>query len=292
MKRLFKLAINLVAGLAAGLLLAVPAYAVQNPQSGSIGLETTITTTPPSRPGGITIPQNGANFSTSTITVSGTCPGAVLVKVFSNNVFVGSVPCKNNTYSLQIDLFTGTNELITRVYDALDQAGPDSNTVVVVFNGSRLDEQVNQIYLTSSFALRGAPPDTELTWPIALSGGKGPYAISVDWGDGSPSDLLSQQSAGDFNIKHIFKTAGLYKIIVKASDSNTDTAFLQLTGQATGALQSSAVSGTGTTGGNLPKAGGWWAGAAMLPLIILAFWAGRRQKLLSLQKQVEKTRGA
>jgi hypothetical protein len=290
MKLLFKTAVNLTVGLLAAWLAATPAYAVQNPQSGSIGLETTITATPPTRPAGIATPQNGANFSTSPITVSGTCPGDVLVKVFSNNVFVGSVPCKNNAYSLQIDLFDGTNEIVARIYDALDQAGPDSNTIVIFFNNARLDSEASQIYLTSSYALRGAPPDTELSWPVALRGGQGPYAISVDWGDGGSSDLLSQPTAGDFNIKHTYKSAGLYKIIVKASDQNAGTAFLQLTGQATGALQSSPATG-GATGG-LPKAGGWWAGAAMLPLIGLAFWAGRRQKLVSLQRDVEKTRGA
>ncbi len=59
--------------------------------------------------------------------MSGICPGDLLVKIFKNNVFAGSVQCKNGSYSIVIDLFSGQNELVARVYDALDQPGPDSN---------------------------------------------------------------------------------------------------------------------------------------------------------------------
>ncbi len=256
--------------------------------SGSIGLQGTISTAPPKSGATITAPGNGAAFSTLPVTVSGLCPNGLLVKIFANNVFVGSVTCANGSYSVQVDLFSGQNDLVARVYDALDQAGPDSNNVTVTFNSASFAQFGTQILLTSIYAQRGAPPNQELSWPILLSGGTAPYAISVDWGDGSPTDLISQPTAGGFTIKHSYKSAGIYKVIVKATDKNGDTAFLQLVAIATGATQSgtSGKSSTTTTRTIII----WWPCLLMIPLIVAAFWVGRRNELFSLRKQLEKSR--
>ena len=109
----------------------------QNPQSGSVGLEGTISSPPPTRGATISSPVSGRSYTELPVTVSGLCPQGVMVKLFSNNIFVGSVKCDNGSYSLQIDLFSGQNELIARVYDDLDQAGPDSNLVQVTFNDAQ-----------------------------------------------------------------------------------------------------------------------------------------------------------
>ena len=255
--------------------------------SGSIGLQGEITAAPPSRGATITSPGNGAVFSTMPITVTGTCPTGVLVKIFSNNVFVGSVFCANGSYSVQVSLFSGQNDLVARVYDALDQSGPDSNLVTVRFNDAQFAQFGTRVSLSSNYAERGAPPGNEIEWPILLEGGTGPYAISVDWGDGTATDLLSLGIAGTFNIKHTYKTAGIYKIIVKAADKNGGTAFLQLVGQATGAAQNNTKGG----GNSLVKTEVlWWPALAMAPLLFAAFWIGQRHELFTLRKQLEKQR--
>ncbi len=265
---------------------AVGAFPDQQ-SSGSVGLQGTISTAPPSRGATITVPGNGAVFTTIPITVSGLCPPGVLVKIFSNNVFVGSTLCQNGSYSSQVNLFSGKNDLVARVYDALDQAGPDSNVVSVTFNDAQFAQFGTHVALNSPYAVRGAPPGRELDWPIILSGGIGPYAISVDWGDGSPTDLISQDAAGTFTIKHIYKSAGVYKVIVKATDKNGGTAFLQLVGQATGATQSNDKNGGSAI---IQREVLWWPALLMVPLIIAAYWAGRRAELYSLRKQLEKSR--
>jgi hypothetical protein len=256
--------------------------------SGSIGLQGEISTAPPTRGATITTPSNGAVFSSIPITVSGLCPNNLLVKIFDNNVFVGSTVCINGSYSIQIDLFNGQNQLVARVYDALDQAGPDSNVVTVTFNSAQFIQFGTQVTLTSIYAERGAPPQSELDWPIILSGGTGPYAISVDWGDGSPTDLLSQANPATLTLKHTYRTAGIYKVIIKATDKNGGKAFLQVVAVATGAVQNN----------NKGKGGNavievkvlWWPAVAMVPLIFAAFWIGRRHELYTLRKQLEKTR--
>ncbi len=257
--------------------------------SGSVGLQGTITTSAPTRAATITTPSNGAIFTTVPITVNGTCPANVLVKIFANNVFVGSAFCANGSYSVQVSLFSGQNELVARVYDALDQSGPDSNVVTVTFNDSQFAQFGTRVTLSSIYAQRGAPPDQEITWPILLSGGTGPYAISVDWGDGTSPDLFSQDIAGTITIKHTYKKAGIYNVIVKATDKNGGTAFLQLIGQATGATQNTSGKNSDSNSIILREVL-WWPALAMLPLIFAAFWAGRRSELYSLRKQLEKTR--
>lgn len=257
-------------------------------KSGSVGLQGTISSSPPTRAATISVPANGAGFSTVPITVSGICPNGLLVKIFSNNVFVGSTFCNGGSYSVQINLFSGRNDLVARVYDALDQEGPDSNIASVTFNDTQFAAFGTRVNLTSVFALRGAPPNQLLTWPIILSGGTGPYAISVDWGDGSPTDLFSQESPGAITLKHTYKTAGLYQVLVKATDKNGGTAFLQLIAQATGAGQDTVKKAADNSVVKTQVI--WWPVLLMLPLIVTAFWVGRRHELYTLRKRLEKSR--
>lgn len=256
--------------------------------SGSIGLQGTISTAPPKTGATITAPGNGAVFNALPINVSGLCPKGLLVKVFSNNVFVGSVQCTGGSYSISIDLFSGQNVLVARVYDALDQAGPDSNTVTVSYNSAQFAQFGTQLLLSSIYAERGAPPSQELSWPILLSSGTSPYAISVDWGDGTATDLISLSASGEFTIKHIYKSAGIYKVIVKATDKNGDTAFLQLVAVATGATKSASGSKSGSS--SVRTVVIWWPCLVMLPLIVAAFWVGRRNELFVLRAKIEKSR--
>jgi hypothetical protein len=266
-----------------------PALAANpGPDSGSIGLEGTITSAPPSHGATIAVPDNGATFTSLPITVSGLCPTGLLVKIFANNIFVGSVVCANGSYSLQVDLFNGQNDLNAMVYDALDQTGPNSNVVTVNFNDAQFLQLGTQLTLSSAYAERGSPPGQELTWPIILNGGTAPYALSIDWGDGSGNDLQSVSGAGSVTISHTYKTAGVYKVVVKATDKNGAEAFLQLVGQATGAIQSN--SGKSSSGIIIEYRIIWWPIFALLVLIFVSFWVGRRYQLRALQKQLEQSR--
>jgi hypothetical protein len=253
-------------------------------QSGSIGLEGTISSAPPAKGATIAIPANGAVFTSTPISVSGLCPNGLLIKIFDNGVFVGSTVCSGGSYTLQVDLFSGQNGLVARDYDALDQAGPDSNTVTVTFNDAQFLQFGTQVSLSSIYAERGAPPGSELDWPVLLNGGTGPYAISVDWGDGSPSDLSSVASPGTVTLKHVYKVAGIYTVIVKVTDKNGETAFLQLVGQATGAIQSNTKGGSNENNVVVEKDIVWWPAFAMLPLIFAAFWTGHRHGRDSIRR--------
>lgn len=262
------------------LLVAAPALAAPppatNPQTGAVGLGGHINGAAPANAPTITTPSNGATFTTLPIRVAGLCSSGLLIEVFKNNVFSGSTTCTNGSYSLQIDLFSGRNDLIARAYDLLNQASPDSNKVSVTFS-DQINAAGQRVAILSNYAKRGANPNTELAWPLSISGGAAPYAISVDWGDGSDAQLLSQKFAGDFDITHIYKRSGTYTITIKATDANGQAAFLQVVGVANGPIQQSqaaSTSGSGTVTKIL------W-----LPIIILSilavssFWLGRKHQL-------------
>lgn len=263
----------------------------QNPQDGSVGLEGSISTAPPTRAASITAPRDGAVFTSTPITVAGLCTTGNLIKVFDNNVFVGSTLCVSGSYSLKIDLFSGGNQLVVRVYDALDQAGPDSNTVNVTFNDAQYAQFASRVTITSIYANRGAFPGDELVWPLVLNGGTGPYAISVDWGDGSTPALQSQSVAGSFEAKHAYSNAGVYAVIVRVTDKNGVAAFLQLVATANGAIQATDTTNRGvktTSATNTVVV--WWPMLLLMALLPIIFWLGRRHELYVLRKTLNSVR--
>jgi len=266
------------------------AYAVDNPQTGGVGVQGTISAPPPSQSPTISSPANGAVFTTLPVTVTGFCPNGYLVKVFKNNVFSGSVPCQNGSYSIKIDLFSSKNDLVARIYDDLDQAGPDSNLVSVTFNDSASGPNIGaRVSLTSNYARRGANPGQELTWPVIISGGTTPYAISVDWGDGTPADVYTQTTAGEFIIKHKFDQAGQYKVLVKAADKNGAVAYLQLTAIGNGEVKNANVAGATADKSTPAKTVVLWQPAAIaLPLIASTFWLGKRYELKRVKTRLSR----
>ena len=258
-------------------------------QSSATGVQGTISSPPPQTAATIVTPVSGRVFTSVPVTVSGLCTTGLLVKVFSNNIFVGSVQCVGGSYSLQIDLFSGQNDIISRVYDALDQAGPDSSAVTVTFQDGQFAAFGQRISLSSTLAKLGANVGSNLSWPIILSGGTGPYAISVDWGDSSAASLQSQPFAGTFTISHTYEAAGIYRVIVKATDSTGAAAFLQLVGVGNGPVtQSTTGSGNSSSSSGTTTRYIWWPVLAMLPIILAAFWVGKRYELAAIHKQIER----
>lgn len=269
----------------------LPVYAappVENPQSGYIGVEGTIPSEPPKTAATIATPRSGQVFDDLPITVSGLCTTGLLVKLFSNNVFVGSAFCENGSYTMQSDLLSGRNDLVARIHDALDQAGPDSNIVTVTFNDDQFNPFAGDIIsLTSNYAQRGADPGKLLTWPVILQGGNGPYAISIDWGDGSPLGLMSTPFTGTLDLSHTYEKAGVYRVIIKGTDKNGIAAYLQLVAVANGAITSKSTS-TDPQKEQVVIARVLWTPVLIsIPLIMSSFWLGRRYELATLRRHLE-----
>jgi hypothetical protein len=259
------------------------------PGAGSYGLVATKTQPAPTTSATISTPSNGASYSTSPITVSGLCTDGLLVQVYDNNVLAGAINCVSGSFTLQVSLFTGTNDITATQFDDLDQPGPDSNKVTVTYDNASFSAFGALVTLTSNYARRAANPGSTLSWPLLLSGGTGPYAFSIDWGDGSSADLKSQALAGEVDISHVYDKSGIYHVTVKVTDANGVSAFLQLV-----AIANGTPTNTGSTSGN--SKGGtvtitkvlWIPAVICLILLLPTYWLGRRSELVSLHKQLEK----
>lgn len=263
----------------------------QNPSDQGIGLQGRIQQPPPSDAPTVSLPADGTVFEELPITIAGLCTDTLLVRVFKNNVFAGSVICDGGSYTLQTDLFPGNNEITARQYDDLDQASPVSNVVTVSYPidvplipGSP-DEVAQRVTLTSTFARRGADPGSELTWPVTLSGGRAPYALIVEWGDGE-EQLLTQTSAGNFELKHTYANPGVYKVIIKATDADGESAFLQLVGIGNGSL--ALASADDNASGSTTRTRVLWQPAVLtVPLLASAFWLGKRYQLKRIRYRMK-----
>ncbi len=263
------------------------ASAVDNPQNSAVGLQGKISSPAPTTAPTVGVPKDGQTFTSIPITVSGLCTNDLLIKIFKNNVFAGATQCKNGSYSLQIDLFIGLNQIIARAYDALDQASPDSAPINVTFS-SNVPGIGPRVSLTTVYAKRGVDPGKTLAWPIILSGGQGPYAVSIDWGDGKPTDLKSLQFAGTFEIDHVYDSPGIYNITINASDNTGASAFLQVVGLANGAATQANSSGQNSQNPIIKTQTLWQPVALAVPLLIFNFWLGKRYERQAIRRKIER----
>jgi|GEM_PF-160710 len=214
---------------------------------GAIAKSATITVTAavsgplPTAPAIITNPLDGATFSNPLITVDGTCSAGYVVKLFRNGTFSGSTLCAvGDSFTIQINLVNGHNNLTAQIYNFIDQPGLPGNNVGVTYNPpipppttppSTTQAKVAPLLLESAVQYQSALPGHAITWAIKISGGSAPYAVSVEWNDGSV-DVYSRPSAGTFEIKHTYARPGSYKgayfIKIRGSDSQQRQAVLQL----------------------------------------------------------------
>jgi len=273
-------------------ILSGSAHAQPASEVGSVGLQGTVSAPPPALAPLISIPGPGASFSNLPVSVSGICDSDLLVKVFKNGVFAGAAQCQNGSFSMSMDLFSGRNDLVAKQYDLLDQESPPSPTVSVTYNDSTPNATATErVTLATNFAKRGTNPGQKLIWPFSISGGSGPYAVTVEWGDGEDS-VYSIPFPGEFNIEHTYKNPGAYTVVVKAVDVNGRIAYLQVVAIGNGPLSQDGVAGTASgTGGDDESVTRtrilWQPAAIMIPFIISTFWLGKRYAIYRIRKKIE-----
>jgi len=263
------------------------------PEGGSVGLAGIVPAKPPAVAATIDKPTNGQHFATSPVTVSGTCPKDTLVEIYKSDIFGGSTTCdENGRYTLEVDLLIGENILIARVYDVLNQPGPDSNAVTVYYDAlppqagptSSFNFGGAQLLINTDAVFRGTFPGEEMVMPIEILGGTPPYAFNVQWGDLSNKVVPRNDNFG-FNVGHTYKKGGIYQIGLQASDSNGLVAFLTVAaivnGQPDPATVAASSSPTKTSALLL-----LWPLYVGLFATVMSFWLGEQR-----EKQVLRKRG-
>jgi len=244
----------------------------------------------PNKPAIITSPSSGQSFSTNPVTVSGTCPDGSLVKVFTNGILVGSVICSpSDKFSVQVDLVIGQNVLTAFPFNANDQQGPAGNSVTVTLTQPPGGPGFStELLLQSVDYYRGVPPGQQVDWPITIVGGQAPYAVSVDWGDGT-SDVVTRLAPGPFTVSHTYNMAGTgylgtFPLIIRASDAAGHTAYLQLTTLVNPDMFGTATATSKAKGNVLLVIWPLWI---VLLLMVISFWLGERREKHIMEKRLE-----
>jgi hypothetical protein len=254
------------------------------PQAGSIGITGIMPGVPPTVAAVIESPVNQQHIGSSPVTVSGSCPKNTLVEIYKNDIFAGSTICSDTgRFSVDIDLLIGQNTLIARVYDALNQAGPDSSPVTVSydilpFQGSAvtpLNLGGPQLLLNTNAVYRGTFPNQKLSVPIDVIGGVAPYAINVQWGD-SNNTIVSRDNNLTFTVDHIYIKAGTYQITLQATDQQGRTAFLAVAAIVNG--QPAVVASSNNAKAAENRLLVLWPLYTSALAVVISFWLGERRE--------------
>jgi len=256
------------------------------PEGRSVGITGIMPGEPPTVAATITTPTNGQRFPTSPVAVSGTCPKNTLVEIFKNDIFAGSTPCDDKgSYSLEVDLLIGENRLVARVYDALNQPGPDSNIVTVFYDAlppqagpvTSFDFTNTQLLLNTDAVFRGTFPEQEMNVPIDIIGGTPPYAVNVQWGDAN-NKVIPRADNTTFHATHTYKKAGTYQISLQASDAAGRVAFLTVAAIVNGQPP---VEGAASTSGDSSLQNRLlvlWPLYTSALAIVVSFWLGEQRE--------------
>ena len=270
------------------------AWTRPTPESGSIGITGVMPGKPPTTAATINTPKDGQRFTTTPITVSGSCPKDTLVELYKNDIFAGSGVCnEEGTYSFDIDLLIGSNTLVARVYDALNQEGPESNKVTVYYDAlpsqgapiTSLNFGGDQLLINTDAVFRGSFPDKEMSIPIDIIGGRAPYAINIQWGD-STNKVVSRPDNATFRTTHTYKKAGTFQLAIQATDADGRVAFLTVASIVNGQPdpETIAASNTKTTTNSLLLL---WPLYASTFAVVVSFWLGEwREKRVLIKHGV------
>lgn len=261
------------------------------PAEGSVSLTGTVHGDAPTVAATITSPEKDVRFLVSPIDISGTCPQNTTVQIYKNDIFAGSSVCSSEgQYSSSIDLLFGENKLVARVYDALNQAGPNSTEITVYYDAlpaqtdptTVLDFGGQQLLINTDAVFRGAFPKQELTIPVEIIGGSPPYAVNIQWGDAT-NKIVSRDTAIPFNAGHAYSKAGTYQISLQVSDAKGRVAFLTVAAIVNGQPESAGTASViGSSSGSVLVA--LWPLYASSVAIVISFWLGeRREKALLLR---------
>jgi hypothetical protein len=273
----------------------------------------------PSGPAEIISPGNGQRFSEIPITVSGTCPANTYVKIYRNDFFSGSAICAvDGNFHLNIDLFPGANKLKAKVFNITDDEGPAGTPITVYYDapipptappasggpapassgsssgsstGGSSQSAVSVLTLTTNTKFTGYTVGQTVEWSVEISGGSPPYALNIDWGDGT-SDIVSENKTGLVSFTHRYKSVGkgtknTYTIKVTASDSQGNKAYLQNFIVVNSSSLPNLVASSLPPGPSISDK--WlmviWPAYAVLILMAISFFLGEREELIELKRR-------
>lgn len=247
--------------------------------SGSVAVSGVVPSPAPEEPPVVETPE--PTPEKPTVEIRGTKPTSGVIEVYSNGILVGIAGCKPDKFALDITPLRGKNEIKTRIVDSLGQYSPDS--IPFSFNYLPLlsvqRANVPQLFITTEAAYYGIQVGQAFDLKPKITGGKGPYAVSSNWGDGSSDDLVVRTEPGQFSQTHNFENPGCYLVQVNVKDSVENEAYFQTVVIVSGSKE--AVASTSKIDQIIatPTLGFLWPLYLMVLGIIAAFWLGEKYQL-------------
>lgn len=138
---------------------------------------------------------------------------------------------------------------------------------------------------------RHASTADSTTIGVLVWGGSPPYALTIDWGDGSTDLLRSVDKPGYFTVSKQFKSQGQYTVVLQVSDKSNKQAYMQVTVDAAGSEKPNDF--VEYIGNSVSMS--WFDSPVPTYLlavaIVIGFWAGDYFERAILSVQKVKTRG-
>lgn len=238
------------------LLMAVPiimlALVGQLVQASDYLVSATVPATMPTDAPTIDTPQNATTTYDDSLVVSGTCPVVsppIVVAVYDSSALVGSASCAaDGHFAVTVPLTYGEHTLVATVTTITGQVGASSAAVTVTrlqaapgsepsgSSSSPTGSSVSSGLSTEALGvpIHIAPTDTFVLlsgdgtglWTGTFTGGKAPYKITIDWGDGTV-DTYDVTNGDEQKFTHHYEVVGVYPIIITAVDSLGQSTTLQ-----------------------------------------------------------------
>lgn len=304
-------------------------FALTVTDSGSYSVTASYPGPPPASAATISSPTEGNRFTAVPITVNGSCPLNTYVTLLRNSFSSGVALCDaTGQYSLKTDLFKGSNALQAQVYSQTDVPGPISSTVNVIYDPSVITGpsapqpaggstpvsngpnatppsgstsgsapvMTDPLTLKTQFKYLAHTPGQSVIYQFAVEGGTSPYAVVVDWGDGTQK-IVTVSESGAFSLSHSYERKGGYKgsyrITVTAADAAGNQTILQLMALVND-LPGSALNSTKPTPPTLTSVDSLaqriqsllkyiWPTFGFTVLMLASFWLGEMRELKLLR---------
>ena len=134
--------------------------------------------------------------------------------------------------------------------------------------------------------------DQTFAFDLGISGGTAPYALTVDWGDGTTTDI-TQRNQSALTISHVYKRSGNYVVLVRGVDAADQPAVLQLSAVVVAPNELAGGGATSSSGGLTGGLRQWvwivWPVYILVTLMVVSFWIGEQEGYRQLRLRHRKS---
>lgn len=224
-----------IPGALVGLLLVLYLWqAVPVAHAASYDVNASVPFAAPTQPAIFTTGLDGSTVTNAELVLTGTCQllnPHTSVSIWRNGSVIGSAPC-NGTFSVSVILQQGANTLIARSASVSNNFGPDSSAITLTFALPLTNPPVSppqpgtpvmptpqtinygaatELSVVPSQPFTAMSTDNEVAVDIIVSGGKGPYTVQINWGDGV-QEIKVVDELGVHRFTHVYAKPGTYTV--------------------------------------------------------------------------------